>query len=279
MINIYNPVFVNISSFSIVDLIIISIFFLSVGSFCSSVIFRLAPNSPLPLSKIRSSCPACSKKIDAINLIPLLGFMIQSGKCKFCNSNISKFYPFTEIFFLLIGILLITNYGFSLSAIVYTVIIFCFYVLFFLDYKYLYLPIYINLLIVLIGITFNAKYQLFIDETFLILNIKPIFFSLYGLFFGYSSLWLINFMFKVIKKKDGIGGGDFILFGGIGSIHGPLALPAILFIGSFLGCLYFIFSKKVVNSELPFGSFLILSSFIYFVLNLMNFSFIDWSYM
>ena len=205
--------------------------------------------------------------------------MIQSGKCKFCNSNISKFYPFTEIFFLLIGILLITNYGFGLSAIVYTVIIFCFYVLFFLDYKYLYLPIYINLLIVLIGITFNAKYQLFIDETFLILSIKPIFFSLYGLFFGYSSLWLINFMFKVIKKKDGIGGGDFILFGGIGSIHGPLALPAILFIGSFLGCLYFIFSKKAINSELPFGSFLILSSFIYFVLNLMNFSFIDWSYM
>ena len=149
---------------------------------------------------------------------------------------------------------------------------------FFEDYKYLYLPVYINLLIVLIGITFNAKYQLFIDETFLILGIKPIFFTLYGLFFGYSSLWLINFMFKVIKKRDGIGGGDFILFGGIGSIHGPIALPAILFIGSFLGCLYFIFSKKAVNSELPFGSFLILSSFIYFVLNLMNFSFVNWSY-
>ena len=275
MINIYNPVFVNISSFSIVDLIIISIFFLSVGSFCSSVIFRLAPNSPLPLSKIRSSCPACSKKIDAINLIPLLGFMIQSGKCKFCNSNISKFYPFTEIFFLLIGILLITNYGIGLSAIVYTIIIFCFYILFVLDYKYLYLPLYINLLIVLIGVTFNAKFQLFLDETFLILGITPISFTLYGFFFGYSSLWFINFIYKFIKKKDGIGGGDFILFGGIGSIHGPIALPLILLIGSFLGCLYFIFSKKSSNSMLPFGSFLILSSFIYFVSNLMNFSFVN----
>ena len=275
MINIYNPVFISLSSFSIIDLIIISIFFLSVGSFCSSIIYRLSPNSPLHLSKIRSSCPSCSKKIDAINLIPLIGFIIQNGKCKFCNSNISKFYLFTEIFFLLIGFLLITNYGISLSTIIFTVIILCFYVLFFLDYKYLYLPVYINLLIVFLGITFNAKYQLFIDETFLILGIKPIFFTLYGLFFGYSSLWLINLMFKVIKKKDGIGGGDFILFGGIGSIHGPIALPVILLIGSFLGCLYFIFSKKTVDSELPFGSFLILSSFIYFVLNLMNFSFIN----
>ena len=239
------------------------------------MIFRLSPNSPFPLSKIRSSCPSCSKKIDAINLIPLLGFVIQSGKCKFCNSNISKFYPFTEIFFLLIGILLITNYGIGLSAIVYTIIIFCFYILFFLDYKYLYLPVYINLLIVFLGITFNAKYQLFIDETFLILGIKPTFFTLYGLFFGYSSLWLINTIFKVIKKKDGIGAGDFILFGGIGSIHGPIALPVILLVGSFLGCLYFIFYKKAVDSELPFGSFLILGSFIYFVLNLMNFSFIN----
>ena len=279
MINIYNPVFISLSSFSIIDLILISIFFLSVGSFCSSIIYRLSPNSPFPLSKIRSSCPSCSKKIDAINLIPLLGFMIQSGKCKFCNSNISKFYLFTEIFFLLIGFFLITNYGIGLSTIVYTVIIFFFFILFFLDYKYLYLPVYINLLIVFLGVTFNAKYQLFIDETFLILGIKPIFFTLYGLFFGYSSLWLINLMFKIIKKKDGIGGGDFILFGGIGSIHGPIALPAILFIGSFLGCLNFIFSKKAVNSELPFGSFLILSSFIYFVLNLMNFSFINWAYM
>ena len=275
MINIYNPVFINISSFSFVDLIIIAIFFLSVGSFCSSIIFRLAPNSPLSLYKIRSSCPSCSKKIDIINLIPLIGFLIQKGKCKFCGSNISKFYLFTEIFFLLIGILLVYNYGISLSTIIYTIIIFCFYILFVLDYKYLYLPLYINLLIVLIGVTFNAKFQLFLDETFLILGITPISFTLYGFFFGYSSLWFINFIYKFIKKKDGIGGGDFILFGGIGSIHGPIALPLILLIGSFLGCLYFIFSKKSSNSMLPFGSFLILSSFIYFVSNLMNFSFVN----
>ena len=275
MINIYNPVFINISSFSFVDLIIIAIFFLSVGSFCSSIIFRLAPNSPFPLYKIRSSCPSCSKKIDIINLIPLVGFLIQKGKCKFCNSNISKFYLFTEIFFLLIGILLVYNYGISLSTIIYTIIIFCFYILFVLDYKYLYLPLYINLLIVLIGVTFNAKFQLFLDETFLILGFTPISFTLYGFFFGYSSLWFINFIYKFIKKKDGIGGGDFILFGGIGSIHGPIALPLILLIGSFLGCLYFIFSKKSSNSMLPFGSFLILSSFIYFVSNLMNFSFVN----
>ena len=275
MINIYNPVFINISSFSFVDLIIIAIFFLSVGSFCSSIIFRLAPNSPFPLYKIRSSCPSCSKKIDIINLIPLVGFLIQKGKCKFCSSNISKFYLFTEIFFLLIGILLVYNYGISLSTIIYTIIIFCFYILFVLDYKYLYLPLYINLLIVLIGVTFNARFQLFLDETFVIFGITPISFSLYGFFFGYSSLWFINFIYKFIKKKDGIGGGDFILFGGIGSIHGPIALPLILLIGSFLGCLYFIFSKKSSNSMLPFGSFLILSSFIYFVSNLMNFSFVN----
>ena len=179
------------------------------------------------------------------------------------------------MFFLLIGVLLITNYGIGLSTIVYTVIIFCFYILFFLDYKYLYLPVYINLILVFFGVIFNAKYQLFIDETFLIFGVKPILFTLYGLVLGYSSLWLINLMFKVINKKDGIGGGDFILFGGIGSIHGPIALPIILLIGSFLGCLYFIFSKKTIDSELPFGSFLIIGSFVYFVLNLMNFSLIN----
>ena len=272
MNSINNSIFINLNSFSNIEILLISLFFLSVGSFCSSVIFRLAPENDLNLFKPRSFCPSCNKTIHIINLIPLLGFLIQKGKCMFCRTKISKFYPFSEIFFLLFGVLLIANYGISLATIIYTIIILCFYVLFFLDYKYFYLPVSINILLIIIGIVFNAKYGLFIDEASLILNIKPILFSLYGLFFGYSSLWLVNFIYKISKKKNGIGGGDFILFGAIGSIFGPFSLPIILLIGSFLGCLYFIFSRKNIDNELPLGSFLVFSSFIYFLYNFMNFS-------
>ena len=80
---------------------------------------------------------------------------------------------------------------------------------------------------------------------------------------GYLSLWIVNFFFKIMHKKDGIGGGDFILFGGIGTIVGPLALAPILFIGSLSAILIILTQPKKFKREIPLGSGLILGLFIF----------------
>ena len=268
MINIFNYPFINQNlNIGTVDFLIVSIFLLSIGSFTSTLIYRLSRIGKFKISDLiypRSRCPTCKKQISSLNLIPLIGFLRQQGKCINCKSKISFFYPITEIFFLILGIFIVLNYGYSILSIYLFLILTIFYILFFLDLNFLYLPLPLNISITVLGLTGNTFFSLAIEDSIYIFNISPLWFSIFGFLIGYIFLYLVNYFFKLYKGIDGIGGGDFILFGGIGSIFGPLSLGPILFLSSVLGVLYFVFFVKMNRSELPLGSFLILGSCCYF---------------
>ena len=268
MINIFNYPFINQNlNIDTVDFFIVSIFLLSIGSFTSTLIYRLSRIGKFKISDLiypRSRCPTCKKQISSLNLIPLIGFLRQQGKCINCKSKISFFYPITEIFFLILGIFIVLKYGYSILSIYLFLILTTFYILFFLDLNFLYLPLPLNIIITVLGLTGNTFFSLAIEDSIYIFNISPLWFSVLGFLIGYIFLYLVNYLFKIYKGVDGIGGGDFILFGGIGSIFGPLSLGPILFLSSVLGILYFVFFVKMNRSELPLGSFLILGSCCYF---------------
>jgi leader peptidase (prepilin peptidase)/N-methyltransferase len=150
-----------------------------------------------------------------------------------------------------------------LSIIIYT-IFFVLYILFILDLKFFYLPIGLNIFLGIIGITTNTISNLFIDDSN-ILSLGSSSLSILGYSAGFLSLWSVNFAYKSITKKHGIGGGDFILFAGLGSIVGPLALAPILFLGSISALLIVLTNLKKYSNEVPLGSGLILG-FIFYVL-------------
>jgi len=258
-----------LNAISAIDLFLFSLIFLCIGSFASSTIYRLSltfseDNQNTNLLFPRSFCPNCKTTIKLIYLMPLVGYLIQKGKCNSCKSNISIFYPLTEIFFLTIGLIAINQYGISIFLYFLIFITYLFYVLFYLDLKNFYLPLSINLLLILAGFIGNIFFNIFVDDLTYIFNLNPVQFSSIGFLIGYSSLWLVNFVFKAIYKKDGIGGGDFILFGAIGSMFGPFSLGLILFLGAITGCILFVFSNKSFKKEIPLGSCLILGSVFYF---------------
>ncbi|MBR51863.1 MAG: prepilin peptidase [Gammaproteobacteria bacterium] len=270
MQNIYS---LNISSDPVSGIELISIFLASIciGSFASSVIYRLSyiyinKDKTINIAFPRSFCPNCKAQLKLIYLVPILGYLIQKGKCKNCGNKIPFLYIFTELFFPFLGLLLITLYGNSIYLYVLLTILFIFYILFVLDLKFFYLPIYINLFLIIVGFSTNIFFGIFITEIYNMLGISNFMFSLYGFLFGFISLYLLNLIFKIFTKKDGIGGGDFLLFGGIGSIFGPFSLGLILLIASITGCFIYIFFKKNFKKELPLGSCLILASTLYFLL-------------
>ena len=270
MINIFNYPFVNQNiNIGTLEFLIISLFFLSIGSFVSTVIFRLSNIEKFKIVDLiypRSRCAKCKNSINYLNLIPLIGYIKQKGKCTNCKNKISIFYPITEILFLIFGTLIIYNYGYSIYSIYLFLIFSIFYILFILDIKYFYLPFPLNVFISILGLTGNVFFSLAIEDSLYILNVSPLFFSILGFIIGYSFLYLINSLYKIYKGIDGIGGGDFILFGGIGSIFGPLSLGPILFLSSSIGLMYFVLIIKMQNNKLSLGSFLILGSFCYFFL-------------
>ena len=183
--------------FSSLELCIFVMLFLSIGSFVSTLIYRFSPKNNLSLYKLfieRSNCDQCKSQINSYHLIPIFGYIFQAGKCKKCNHKISIFYPITEIFFCLLGIGIIYTYGLSIFSAYLIILSIGFYTLFFLDFKYLYLPLSINLSIFLIGFSGNVFFSFSLDETITFFNLSPITFSLSGFLIGYSFLFITNFL-------------------------------------------------------------------------------------
>ena len=87
---------------------------------------------------------------------------------------------------------------------------------------------------------------------------------------GYLILYIIHKVFYWIRKKEGIGQGDFELLALIGAFLGPIGCWASLllgsFIGSFVGLFYAIQQKKLSSIKLPFGPFLAFGALAYIFL-------------
>ena len=92
--------------------------------------------------------------------------------------------------------------------------------------------------------------------------------SIIGGMVGYSIIWLIIYLYKMIKKIEGMGLGDAKLMAGIGLLFGWQSVPFVLFISALLGLIFVLPSlinkQKNMRSEIPFGPFIIVACLIYF---------------
>ena len=78
----------------IVFYVLVFIFGTIVGSFLNVLILRY--NTGISAMKGRSFCFSCGKKLGPLELIPVLSFIVQGGKCHGCKSKISWQYPVIE---------------------------------------------------------------------------------------------------------------------------------------------------------------------------------------
>lgn len=70
------------------------IFGFIIGSFLNVVALRLNTGRSV---NGRSACFTCSTQLSWFELIPVLSYMLQQGKCNTCSARISKQYPIVEI--------------------------------------------------------------------------------------------------------------------------------------------------------------------------------------
>jgi leader peptidase (prepilin peptidase) / N-methyltransferase len=84
----------------------------SIGSFLNVVIYRL----PAGLSLLfpPSRCPHCLKALSPRDNIPILGWFLIKGKCRYCHSPVSWRYPLVELItaflFWLVAVVIFSNY-------------------------------------------------------------------------------------------------------------------------------------------------------------------------
>ena len=121
----------------------------------------------------------------------------------------------------------------------------------YVDLRSFRLPDLITLPLIVAGIVFNfLSASHYVDVTD----------SIIGTLMGYGSLWLLNYLYRLIKRQDGIGMGDAKLLAALGAWLGWSALPSILLFASISGLIggmvYLKWRKQNSQQAFPFGPFL-----------------------
>jgi prepilin signal peptidase PulO-like enzyme (type II secretory pathway) len=222
------------------------------GSFASLLIYRLPlEDNEINILKPRSFCPHCKSQLSIIQLIPFMGYLYSRGICLACNAKINRLYLFNELIITAFILFIFSKLPLAnLSSWLIVLIIISLYIQSIIDLQTLHLFQPISAILILSGLILNISVEFFTVplDSFL------------GLIFGYGILFCINEVYKMIRSKDGIGSGDFLLLGGIGSIFGASAIGPILLIGSSITlCLYAINKDK----ELPLGFGLAIGAIFY----------------
>jgi len=239
--------------------ILISLFIIGA---CLASFFVCIIDKPNKIFSIRSrsQCDHCKKILGPFNLIPIIAFLIQKGCCSYCNKKLNSYYIITEIF---MGLslpfvwIVSSNQSIEMQTILILIVIsFCYLV--FLDWQKMLISMPVCLIIFIFSILLWSLESNFSKQLLLL--------KVLGLIFGFLSLWLINKLYKWIRKREGIGEGDPILFGVIGFFIGLEFLFYVLTISAVCGAIYGLLLIKIKKGDLsdpiPFGSFLCLGTLI-----------------
>jgi len=203
----------------------------------------------------RSQCPHCEHPLKVSNNIPLFSYLFQRGKCSFCQHKISFKYPSIELLSAFLSVFLFMHFGFTMQAVFALLFSWSLLCLSFIDAEHQVLPDNITLPLVWLGLLINL-FGIFTDYQSAII----------GAVAGYSSLWLVANIFKLVTKKEGMGNGDFKLLALIGAWLGWQVLPLVIllssFVGAFLGILLILAKGRDRYAPLPFGPYLAIAGWI-----------------
>jgi len=242
--------------------IILSFFFTKLG-------YRL----PLGEDMLEPSrCDKCNHELKLIEKIPIISYIIQRGKCKYCNQKISRLYlPFeimTGILFVLTYFVFINDELPHLKIIFGLFFISGLIIICYSDIKYMIISD--EILIVFTSIIVILKlYIIFRSEeilTLLDLGYEVIF-MLIDAFVMYFIMFVIKKLGDLVFKKESLGNGDLKLMIYIAIVMGWKLSIIIIFIGSFLALIPSIINNyKKDKVMLPFGPFLAISTMILFLM-------------
>lgn len=251
---------------------LIFVFGLIIGSFLNVVILRYNTGKGIGG---RSGCMSCGATLQTVDLIPLLSFVWNRGRCRFCGRPISWQYPLVEIS---TGVLFLLTYlAFGLPLSLTEIVIFLIYL--------------IAIAILTVITVYDIKHKI-IPDSFVyafamlgIIKLATLYFaglsiSAWDLLAG-PILFLPFFLLWYFSKGQWIGLGDGKLALGIGWLLGLSSGGAAIILGVWIGAavsiIMLIFYKiklfkarnlLTMKSEVPFAPYLILGFLIVLFLHL-----------
>jgi len=263
-------------------LLIGSVFLLSllVGSFLNVVIHRLPimldrqwrrhahetlgeaaagkppAEEPYNLVVPRSRCPKCGAAIAARHNVPVLSWLLLRGRCASCRAPISPRYPVVELVTAVLSAVVAWHFGWHWQTLAALLVTWSLVALTVIDLDHQLLPDVITLPLLWLGLLASLAHH---DGLAPPLPTDPQS-AILGGAAGYLILWSVYWAFKLLTGKEGMGYGDFKLFGALGAWLGWQMLPLVLllsaFTGAVIGIVLIVARGRDRNVPIPFGPYL-----------------------
>lgn len=218
------------------------------GSFIAAVSVRLPRDEDIVVA--RSRCRGCEQPLRAWELIPLFSWLALRGRCARCQTRISQRYPLIELAAAAIGVWAGLSGASWLMAGATALLGWQLLLIAIIDGENFWLPDILTWPLVATGLAAAG-----------IIGWDLALSHLIGAVVGFGGLWLVGWLYQVIRKREGLGGGDPFLFAGAGAWVGWMGLPSVLLWACAVG-LSLVFGMLVVRrtvsgtEKLPFGVFL-----------------------
>ncbi len=226
----------------------------AIGSFLNVLIFRIPEGQCIVFPS--SHCPKCVQAIRFYDNIPIVSYLALRGRCRDCHEKISVQYPIVEALTAIMSLLLFLKFGVSLKYLSSFIFACALIVITFIDLHHQIIPDVISLP----GIpVFFVLAVLFMDVT--------VWESLLGILIGGGILFAIAYLYEIVTKREGMGGGDIKLLAMMGAFLGWKALFFILFVSSLVGAVVgvtaMIIKGQNMKYAIPFGPFLSIAAVAY----------------
>lgn len=218
------------------------------GSFIGLMSLRLPRGEGVVAG--RSRCGGCGRPLPPWRLVPVLSWLIARGHCRDCGSAIPARYPMIEAGCALIGVVAALGQPSLAAAIATALLVWQLLLIAIVDGEHFWLPDRLTLPLLVSGLLANA----WIDPS----NWTG---AVIGSVVGFVGLWSLGVLYRLVRKHDGLGGGDPVLLAAGGAWVGWIGLPSVLIWAS-VGGLSVVAARMLTgrpvsgSDRMPFGVYL-----------------------
>lgn len=223
------------------------------GSFLNVCIVRW----PAEQSVVRppSRCPSCDTQLAWRDNIPIAGWLLLRGRCRYCGAPVSAQYPAIELATALIWLAAVLRFGVSVEALHSA-----------------------SFLTILLGIALTDAREMVIPDQFTLIGAAlgialamtpggmALTAAVRGAAVGYVLLWTVKLIAERLLRKPALGVGDIHMMLFVGAFLGTAGMLLTLMLGSIFGLLIGVPLSaargrlEAMNTYLPLGTFLALGA-------------------
>jgi leader peptidase (prepilin peptidase)/N-methyltransferase len=220
----------------------------AVGSFLGVLVRRLPRGRPIAAS--RSACEACGHVLGPLEMVPLLSFAWQRGRCRHCGAPIAAAHPSIELSALGVAAVAACLVPAGADLWIACVLGWWLLTLAWIDAEHFTLPDVLTLPLLLAGLA-EAIWR---DPDQLTARAA-------AAALAYGALWALAAGYRRLRGREGLGMGDAKLLAAGGAWLGPVALPRVLLLGACSALAYALLLRlrgtRITGTlKLPFGPFL-----------------------